>query len=198
MPKMKKWQTGNLTNLFREVVCLGLRVAKNLDVNLDSALTSWEPLITFLPPSEFHFPQGFPGGSVVKNLPANAGDVGLTPGSGRSPEKQMATHSSILNRKSAWTEEPGGLQSTGSQRVGHGWATEHKCTCSCFTGWVWGLNKTRPVMCSAQPAGAQPLTDQFCQKAEILPSSVSIADDFCDLGRLVYPAKLSVIRQQSY
>ena len=29
--------------------------------------------------------KGFPGGSVVKNLPANAGDVGLIPGSGRSP-----------------------------------------------------------------------------------------------------------------
>ena len=31
------------------------------------------------------FAEGFPGGSVVKNLPANAGDVDLTPGSGRSP-----------------------------------------------------------------------------------------------------------------
>ena len=31
---------------------------------------------------------GFPGGSVVKNLPANAGDTGLTPGSGRSPGKE--------------------------------------------------------------------------------------------------------------
>ena len=30
---------------------------------------------------------GFPGGSVVKNLPANAGDVGLIPGLGRSPEE---------------------------------------------------------------------------------------------------------------
>ena len=30
---------------------------------------------------------GFPGGSVVKNLPANAGDMGLTPGLGRSPEE---------------------------------------------------------------------------------------------------------------
>ena len=39
---------------------------------------------------------GFPGGLVVKNLPANAGDVGSIPGSGRPPEKEMATHSSIL------------------------------------------------------------------------------------------------------
>ena len=42
---------------------------------------------------------GFSGGSAVKNLPANAGDTRDTssiPGSGRSPEKKMATHSSIL------------------------------------------------------------------------------------------------------
>ena len=34
-----------------------------------------------------HTYMGFPGGSVVKNLPAKAGDVGLIPGLGRSPEK---------------------------------------------------------------------------------------------------------------
>ena len=34
-------------------------------------------------------------------------------------EKEMATHSSILAWKIPWTEEPGGLQSIGSQRVGH-------------------------------------------------------------------------------
>ena len=36
----------------------------------------------------------------------------------------MATYSSILARKIPWTEEPGGLQFMGSQRVGHDWATE--------------------------------------------------------------------------
>ena len=39
---------------------------------------------------------GFPGGSVVKNLPASAGDTGLIPGLGRSPGLEMATRSSIL------------------------------------------------------------------------------------------------------
>ena len=34
-------------------------------------------------------------------------------------EKEMATHSGILTWRIPWTEEPGGLQSTGSQRVGH-------------------------------------------------------------------------------
>ena len=38
-------------------------------------------------------------------------------------EKEMVTHSSILAWKISWTEEPGGLQSMGSQRVGHDWAT---------------------------------------------------------------------------
>ena len=40
-------------------------------------------------------------------------------------EKGMATHSSIIAWGIPWTEKPGGLQSTGSQRVGHGWATKH-------------------------------------------------------------------------
>ena len=56
---------------------------------------------------------GFPDGSVVKNPPANAGDVGSIPGLGRSLEKEMATHSSFLAREIPWTEEPSGLQSMG-------------------------------------------------------------------------------------
>ena len=40
-------------------------------------------------------------------------------------EKEMATHSSILAWKILWSEEPGGLQSMGLQRVGHDWATSH-------------------------------------------------------------------------
>ena len=64
----------------------------------------------------------FPGGSVVKNPPASAGasgDAGLIPELGRSPEKEMATHSSILAWRIPQTEEPGGLQSMAWQRVGH-------------------------------------------------------------------------------
>ena len=40
-------------------------------------------------------------------------------------EEEMATHSSILAWKISWAEEPGGLQSMGSQRVWRNWATEH-------------------------------------------------------------------------
>ena len=53
---------------------------------------------------------GFPGSSEGKASACNAGDLGLIPGSGRSLEKEMATHSSILAWKIPWMEEPGGLQ----------------------------------------------------------------------------------------
>ena len=53
---------------------------------------------------------GFPGGSVVMNPPANAGDVDSIPGLGRAPGGGNATHSSIL-WKISWTEEFGELQS---------------------------------------------------------------------------------------
>ena len=60
---------------------------------------------------------------VVKNPPAKAGDIkdaGSIPGSERALGKaEMATHSSILAWRILWTEEPGGLWSIGSQRVGH-------------------------------------------------------------------------------
>ena len=56
---------------------------------------------------------------MVKNPPANSGDLNLIPGSGRSVEKGMATYSSILAWRIPWMEEPRGLQSTGSQTVGH-------------------------------------------------------------------------------
>ena len=56
---------------------------------------------------------GFPGGSVVKNLLASVQVWSL--GWEGTLGEEMATHSGIL----AWTEEPGGLQSLGSKRVGH-------------------------------------------------------------------------------
>ena len=58
---------------------------------------------------------GFPGGSVVKNLPASAGDAGSIPGQEDPLEKEMATHSSTLAWRIPRTEEPGGLQPMGSQ-----------------------------------------------------------------------------------
>ena len=63
---------------------------------------------------------GLPGDSSGKHLPVSAGDsVGSASisGSGRSPGGGNGNHSSILTWIFSWTEESGGLQSTGSQRV---------------------------------------------------------------------------------
>ena len=68
----------------------------------------------------------FSGGTVdtlvaqmVKNLPAMRESRVRSLGQEDPLEKEMATHSSILAWETSWTEKPGGLQSTGSQRVGH-------------------------------------------------------------------------------
>ena len=69
---------------------------------------------------------------VVKKLPANAGqarDVGWSLGLEDPLEKGLATHFSILSWRIPWTEEPGRLQSIGSQRIGHDWSNL-SCTCT--------------------------------------------------------------------
>ena len=63
--------------------------------------------------------KGFPDGSDSKESACYAGDVGLILDQEDPLKEGMATHSSILAWRIPWTEEPGGLQSTGSQRVGH-------------------------------------------------------------------------------
>ena len=68
---------------------------------------------------------GFPGGSAIKNLPVMQ-ELQETQvwslDQEESLEEGMATHSSILARRIPQIEEPGGLQSIGSQRVGHDWS----------------------------------------------------------------------------
>ena len=54
---------------------------------------------------------------MVKNPPANTGDVGSIPGLERSPGERNGNHSSILAWEIPWTEEPEGLQSMGSQKT---------------------------------------------------------------------------------
>ena len=60
----------------------------------------------------------FPG-DLVKRLPTMRETWVRTLGGGDPLEKEMATHSSTLAWKIPWMEEPGRLQSMGSQRVGH-------------------------------------------------------------------------------
>ena len=87
----------------------------------------------------------FPGGSDGKASAYNVGDLGWED----LLEKEMATHSSTLAWKILWTEEPGRLLSTGSQRVGRNWVTSltHSLTHSFWTceldspgGRVWCPN----------------------------------------------------------
>ena len=68
---------------------------------------------------QFHFFGGFLVAQLVKNLPAVQETWVRSLGWEDSLEKEVATHSSILAWKISWTEEPGGLQSMGSQRVRH-------------------------------------------------------------------------------
>ena len=57
--------------------------------------------------------RGFARGSLIKNLPAKAGEVGSILGQDDPLVDEMATHSSILAWRIPWTEEPGGLKSMG-------------------------------------------------------------------------------------
>ena len=69
--------------------------------------------------------KGFLGGSVVKNPPA--GETRVQSLGREDPlEEEMATHSSILAQRIPWTEEPGGLRSTGSQKAGQDLATKQE------------------------------------------------------------------------
>ena len=70
--------------------------------------------------------RGFPGGSVIKNLPANEGDMCSIPGWETSPGEGNGNHSSILVWEIPWTEEPDRLQSMGSQKVRHNLETKQQ------------------------------------------------------------------------
>ena len=76
---------------------------------------------------------GFPGISVVKNLPAKPQEMGVSSLGWEDPlEEEMATHSSILAWEIPWTEEPGRLQSMGLQKSQiqlNDWACVHTLMC---------------------------------------------------------------------
>ena len=64
--------------------------------------------------------EGFPGSSASKDSACNAGDLALIPRLGRSPERRAGLPTpELLPEESSWTQEPDGLQSMGSHRVGH-------------------------------------------------------------------------------
>ena len=78
---------------------------------------------------------------TVKNRPAMQETGVQSPGRKDPLEKEMATSSSILAWRNPWTEEPGGLQSTGLQRAGHNWVTKHAHPqiCSHLNSWILAI-----------------------------------------------------------
>ena len=107
-------------------------IADNVTYNIKKAISSLfivssknlpaiRQLVTML--------KGFPGGSVLKLLPANTGNTGSIVGWEDPLEEEMATHSRIPAWEIPWTEEPGRLQFIGSQRVGHDLATKQQQSC---------------------------------------------------------------------
>ena len=88
-----------------------------------------------LPPNTWW--QGFPGDSVVKNLPAKQESWVRSLGLEDPLEKEMATRSSILAWEIPRTEEPGRLHSMGSQRVRHDLQTEHTRVCGAHLMENW-------------------------------------------------------------
>ena len=99
--------------------------------------------------------RSFPGGSVVKNLPVMQETWVQSLGLEDPLEKGMATHPSILAQRIPWTEEPGGLQSIASQRVGHDWAADT------FSS---GVHTAGLEHCSAAPWPCEPgwVTQGLC------------------------------------
>ena len=77
---------------------------------------------------------GFPGGSVVKNLPAIAGDVDSIPGLGRSPGVRSGTQCSILAQEIPGTVELGRLRAMRSQRVRYDLVTKQQQKIFCLLG----------------------------------------------------------------
>ena len=63
---------------------------------------------------------------MLKNLPTSVGDMGQSLGCKDPPEQGMATHSSILAWETLWRVEPDGLQSMGSQIIGHDLMTKEQ------------------------------------------------------------------------
>ena len=85
---------------------------------------------------------GFPCSSVGKESACNAGNLGLIPGSVRSPGEGNGTHLSILAWRIPWIEEPGCLQFMGLQKIRHNWETN-----TSVSEWV-KVAQSYPMLCN--------------------------------------------------
>ena len=94
---------------------------------------------------------GFPGGSLVKNPPAKSRDAGLIFGLGRSPEKEMATHSSILALEIPQTENLAGYSPWGCERVGHDSETKQQQHGYEYNSWSWRWASWKKLSKATEP-----------------------------------------------
>ena len=129
-----------------------------ITTNCGKFIKRWELQIT-LPVSDF------PGGSDSKASVYDAGDLGSIPGLGRSLEKEMAIHSSTIAWKIPWTEEPGRLQSMGSPRAGHDWATSLTCLLKNLYAGQEAIVRTRHGQRIDSKLGKEYIKDVYCHPA---------------------------------
>ena len=109
-------------------------------------------------------------------------------------EKKMATHSSILAWKTPWTEEPGRLQSTGSRRVGHDWATSLSFLSLLFLALNRALKAILFFCCPGyffsvvfQPLSCVWLWSHGLQHARHPCPSLWVCSNLCSLGQWCHP-----------
>ena len=133
---------------------------------------------------------------MVRSPPAMWKDsLGLIPGSERSPEEGMATQSSILAWRIPWTEEPGRVQSMGSQRIGHDWATERqqlgvRVICSKSSGKNFNLLKVVSLPGNIMALFLlHAICARFCYKNFIPVNSLN-SQRLCSLSAAIFPVLL--------
>ena len=114
-------------NLFSQCFCSDLVAAPSSLSKQPSPQVLSEPLLASHHSSLWK-DLASPVAQIVKKLFAMKKTQDWSLGCEDPLEEEMATHSSILAWRPPWTEEPGGLKSMGSQRVGHDWATNTKIT----------------------------------------------------------------------
>ena len=91
---------------------------------------------------------GFPGGSDGKESACNVGDLGSIPGLGRFPWRRAWQPTPVfLPGESPWTKVPGSLQSMGSQRVRHNWATKHSTAQQSRFNSLYATRKPNTCIC---------------------------------------------------
>ena len=130
---------------------------------------------------------------MVNNLPA-VQKPRFNPLLGRSLEKEMATHTSILSWRIPWTEKPGGLQSTGSQRIGHDWAAYFLsllllCVNNC---WAPRIHRIVGVQWWTKPAQL-PGWRTLPLSLSLISGTVFIWCDPCDLAIRSLPEAIMVV-----